>query len=351
MYNEYIKLIKEKMVCINQKQSSENHHLKNLERCNIKYNPNLFGYIFDKILDFKMEYRPMEKINYMICFEYKGKECFIEHSKFYFSLYIDSELKEDLLSLLEEVNILFEQALIEYSENAVKKNDFTLPNYYNYYREKINCINEEICLILREVEGISLTRNDVLKIKLSYLIELYIDSYFSYLEHLLILLFPMTVKYNENDRYNDFLKFSWKKKLGKLENANIDKIATELVKIKEVYRNRLTHGLFSREKLINIKIPKLGTYPFWVGEKYCKGYSGISNYLSGDDYIIVEKIFSEFNKLFESNYGLQMNIIKAGIPTFLEKSQYDNALENHESNNLWIEMYWHYQDQILNMDW
>lgn len=55
--------------------------------------------------------------------------------------------------------------------------------------------------------------------------------------------------------------------------------------------------------------------------------------------------------LLNEKYGLALNIINSGIPTFLKKNYYEDALLNEEKNRHWIEKYWYNQDNLMNMDW
>lgn len=392
MENQYTKIIQEKMKDFKQyiftKEDLENN---NLIESFCPIDPHLMSYIFDKLLNFKIIYRPFEKVNYQISFKYKEKFGCISHFKLSYTLHIDKSVESEVLNILKDVNKLFEKALLEYSQEAVKKNQFSLPNYYSDYSRKIyiiedkiekikNRINKKIALKERDIQtlidtGISDRRIEIdhgkykeikfptlevskkydkiiynLKEELSYTIELYIDNYFSLLEHLLVLLFPMTSNYNETEEFSNYLNYDWRRKIEKLSNKYI-KDLDELTEIKELYRNRFSHGFFSREKLVHVKIPNYGMYPLWIGNRYCQGYVGTTNKLNYRIYQESKKIFDTFLNKLMKNYSLQFNIIMAGIPTFLQKEIYKDSLTDKESNILWIDKYWHEQDNLINMDW
>lgn len=393
MNNKYTDIIKDKMKDFIQYQFSEEEiKNNNLISCLCPVEPDLMGYVFNKILNFEVKYRPFEKINYQISFKYKGSLGCISHFKLSYTLYLEEKIKDEVLEILVEVNELLEKALIEYSEEAVKKNLYSLPNFYDEYLKKINIIEQNIERIKNKIiRKKELKKRDIQRLKntgeadniievdlgdgikslrfptyevekkydkkiiilekeLSYTIELYIDNFYSLLEHFLVLLFPMTEKYDENKEFSIYLKCDWRSKIEKLSNNYKDEL-NKLSMIKEIYRNRFAHGFFSKEKEIHVYIPTLGNYPLWIGKRYCKGYYGTTNELTYEIYLESKKSFESFMKKIKENYKLQFNIIESGIPTFLKKNIYGEALENEKENAEWIERYWYEQCNRINMDW
>lgn len=356
--------------------------------------PHLIGYIFSNVLNLKVDYRPIEKINYFIKFIYKGNKCIIIHAKLSFKLYCIEEIKTEILEKFKEAVKMLEQALLTYSKEAVDNNDYSLPNRNTYYKNKIYVIENDISntvlqsqklenelkkkrekllesgrankTIVKEKRGkYSVVETplhklinkysdkiDDLEIRLSYLVELYIDNYFSYIEHFLCLLIPMTDEYDEKEQYAKILGYDWNAKLQIInKDGNLNAIIEDLSRVKDIYRNRFAHGLFSREKLVNVMIKNFGSYPLWIGQRYCKGYKGVSNRLTPEEYDECKEIFEKLFFRIKENYELQVNIIEAGIPTFLKKQYYKNSLEDEQKNSNWIESYWYHQDNVYNMDW
>lgn len=394
MTNEYTELIKEKMKDFTQYYLTNEDEKIEFSVSNTEINPHLLSYIFDNILNFDVKYRIFEKLNYIITFKYKGKIGRIIHAKLSFKIYLENEIEKEVKDIFINVIDILEKALLKYSEDAVKLNNYSLPNYCEYYTSKICVIEKDINDLIKKIEKnkiyfrekeknlidsgkayekIIVNENEIctiietpiqrldnefsirskeLKIKLSYLIELYIDNYFSFIEHILSLIYPMTNYYNENEEFSKYLSSDWVTKLNKLnDNENYTDIIKSLSEIKEVYRNRFAHGLFSREKYVNVIVPDFGSYPLWIGKKYCRGYNGTSNFLNVEVYNKTKDIFNKFLEILINEYSLQWNIIKAGIPTFLKTKHYKDCLINEEKNKYWIEKYWYYQDNLLNMDW
>ena len=391
MKNQYTESIKEKMKDFSQCGENDNFNEKLLNECCCPIPPDLTSYIFNKILGFKVIYRPMEKVNYEIAFKYKGKYGKINHWKLSYRMYIDKDIEEEVFNILREVNTIFEKALLEYSEEAITQNQYSLPNYFNKYMKQISIIERNIEKIQKRIEKSKILEEQkiqeltnsgkaekykeinrgsfielvyptievhkkynkkrfILREELSYTIEIFIDKYFSLLEHLLVLLFPMTLKYDSSKKYSEYLEYDWRAKIEKLSpsyNSDLD----QLSEIKEVFRNRFTHGFFSREKEVNIQIPNYGMYLLWIGKKYCRGYIGVPNTLTYDIFQKVKQTFNDFINKLKHDYRLQFNIIIAEIPTFLNKSIYEDALKDDIENQNWIQDYWYEQVNMWNMDW
>lgn len=394
MNNEHTEKIKHLMIDFEQVTDSVNldQNEEQIEYIINNIDPHLIGYIFSHILNFNIDYRPIEKINYFIKFIYKENKCVIVHAKLSFKLYCIEEIKKEILEIFKEAIVVLEQALLTYSEEAVVNNDYSLPNYIVYYENKISVIDNDINSNIGEIDrlkkafqlnekklrdGVLLGNEDNeidryveiekplrelafkyhdeldnLEIRLSYLIELYIDNFFSYIEHFLCLLIPMTDEYDETEKYAKILGYDWNAKLQLInKKGELDGIIENLSRIKEIYRNRFAHGLFSREKLVNVMIKNFGAYPLWIGRKYCKGYKGTSNRLNSTQYYESKGVFEKLFLEIKEKYELEVNIIDAGIPTFLKKSYYKDSLENEQKNSDWIDSYWYHQDNVYNMDW
>lgn len=398
MENEYILKIKELMKDFSQYIFKDDDKSRKLVEICCPIEPDLMGYIFDKILGFSVKYRIFEKVNYFICFKYKHAIGTLGHYKLSYRLNIEENVKDEILKILEEVKVLIEKALLKYSEDAVKDNKYSLPNHFDLYKEKIDLLEKRITDIPNRLKKLKLkekrehkrrkeefhkitathefikNQNNEnvlittslgeflerywvlerdLKGELSYTIELYIENWFAFIEHIFSLLLPMTKYYNPNEEYSKYLMKDWRSKIEKIFSGNVlfEEDIKNLARIKELYRNRFSHGMFSREKKINVQITDFGMYPLWTGKNYCKGFKGAANILTIEIYEEVKRIFEKFYKKLKEEFPLQFNIIESGIPTFLDISLYAKAFNSLEENTKYIEAYWYYHDNQLNMDW
>ncbi len=384
MQNKYTESIKTIMIDFKKVKNQK----FNIDVCvqlnSVSNDPSMLGYVFDKLLGFKVKYRIFEKVNYIIRFLYKDSVCSLEHHKLSFRLYSPDKYQQEILDIFSKVEKLFEQALLEYADERVKTNKFSLPNHYSLFNDKLDYLKIKINGLQDSINGteldlekeiknimsltnmedsskrtlISFVRSTIhegsnYQLEMSYLTELYIDTYFSYLEHILSLLIPMTEFYDSDKSYVDFLRIDWRKKAEHiLYNDEGLYLLDHLSKIKEVYRNRISHGLFSREKKIHIQIEGFGQYPLWIGKKHLRGFTGTPNYLTYEIFEEVENVFKSYDEIINERFELQMNLVVAGIPTFLDTSLYgEKTLLVYEDNQEFIKSYWHHQDNQMNMDW
>lgn len=398
MENEYILKIRELMKDFSQHNRSEEEKERKLVEVRCPVEPDLMGYTFDRILGFSVKYRMFEKVNYVICFKYKNTVGSLGHYKLSYRLNVEEDVKNEILKILEEVKVLLEKALLKYSEDAVKTNKYSLPNYFDLYKEKIDLLEKRISNIpdrlkkleLKEAREHKNRKKEFVKItathefaknqnnesvlvetplgeflgrywdlkkdlkgELSYMVELYIENWFAFIEHIFSLLLPMTKYYDPNEEYSKYLTKDWRSKIEKIfgDNESFKEIIRDLSRIKEVYRNRFSHGMFSREKKIDIQIAGFGMYPLWIGEKHCKGFKGVTNVLTMEIFEEVKNIFDNLYKKLKAEFPLQFNIIESHIPTFLDTSLYAKAFNSLEENKNYIDAYWYHQDNQSNMDW
>lgn len=132
----------------------------------------------------------------------------------------------------------------------------------------------------------------------------YIDLQFSKIEHLFSLLHPLIYDVNNDSKpFSEYLESDYRREIEKC-CPNIDvSILNNLSLIKEIHRNRFAHGLFSREKELEIKIPNFGSYFMSVGRKV----KGFKYYNDSYDYSYYENFKTTFQSLFDylkQNYPL-----------------------------------------------
>lgn len=397
MDNEYILDIKKMMhnfevVSISNEQSFDNHEEINYDK--IPLNSDLMYYLFNDILGFKINRRIAEKVDYNFYFQFKEHFARIRHSKFKYKMFVETDIKDEVIDILTKVKHLIEKAFLKYSEDAVNKNLYSLPNYSEMYIDKINLVESNILKnqnqkttfldtqsmntqgnntntnqyddidteMEKEIKDIKFDfdidilhyNKDLMKLdnEISFLTEFYIDCQFSYLEHICSLLFPITPAYNPEVEFTLYLDNDWRRKITSIcNNSNdINEIITELSYIKEVYRNRFSHGMFSREKEIHIQIHNFGMYPLWVGKKV-RGFRDSIEKLNFKDFEKTKKTFERFFELLKSIYAIQFELIDNNVPTFLDTSIYGDSLSELNKCKKFVEEYWYFNDNNINMDW
>lgn len=357
MNNKYTKEIKKEMKVFREVNYPYDIKLANVLNL-YDYNdldPQIIGNIFSNILNFKIVFHPFEKIDYILSFKYNNKIFRVEHRKMSFELFgEDDSMFKEIISIFMKCIKLYEEALFKYSKSEVKNGNFSLNNYYDYYQKKLSFIENEISKLIiyynRTLKNKDYLKSSIFRTKLSNMIELYYYNVYSYIEHIICLIIPLLdiyIKYDYIEKINNCRSF----KIKDLNNHTFDNIAECFEELKCKYRNRLGHGMITHEKLLIVNAPGLRYIPFWMGDKYCQGFTGPSLYMGKEEYVEMKKLLLEFNNKLDEEYTLEMNIIKNTDIIYLDNSKYIEALKDEESNSLWIDMYNQHIDDLVNMDW
>ena len=343
-------------------------------------NPNLLAYCFDVILGFDVRYRIFEKVNYIVDFDYKGTFATVRHFKMSYRMSIEKQYHDEIIAIFEKVRPLLEQLFMLIGEEALTNNDFTMkneaPDYFAklaFYEKRIETlvkrkeIIEERCsgkynivetgskYKLMKMKGSEYLSE--LQMEMIYDIEAYIDTFFSALEHILILLYPFTDRFTiSKSYYKGYIrntKWHWENKIQDVCGDSMpDRIISTLRYIKEVYRNHNAHGGFSREMMAYVQIPKFGRFPMYVGKEYLKGFvNAYSDNVSYEMYIGAKKIFLEFWETLNAVYEIPMLFVRSGLPIPVDTGYYTENIDSVEQAKCIIDKMWFDIDNQLNMDW
>ena len=342
-------------------------------------NPNLLSYCFDVVLGFNVKYRIFEKINYIIEFDYKGTYGMVGHYKLSYRFSIEKQYKDEIIKLFNKIKPLLSHAFLEMGEEALEKNEFTMVNEYGYYLTKFSFYQEHIEL-LEKRRGIISDRckgqwitEEVgkgctsmlpkcqdylwnLSNEILYSMEAYVDVFFSSVEHLLTLLYPFLDNFDHSKSYSkNYIhnpKWTWDKKIQQVCGGNMNAYMEPLRRIKEVYRNRNAHGMFSRELKVYVGIPKFGRYPMYIGKQYLRGFLEDNDVeLTYEKFHSMKKLFNDFFNDLDSAFEIPMLFIKSGLPVPIDTDLYMSEVNTSEEANLRIERLGYEIDNQSNMDW
>jgi hypothetical protein len=353
--------------------------LSKIDYCSNPLNPNLLAYCFDVILGFDVKYRIFEKVDYVIEFDYKGTYGRVGHYKLSFDLFIETQYISEIINLFQQVKPLLEQAFLEIGKDALTNNDFTMENEsvayqqkFSFYQDRIEKLEKRRSIIFEKCNGQWVTFKSEDGSKWSepkcqgylrrlsnetiYSIETYIDVFYSYIEHILTLLWPFLHDFDRSVSYcNNYIhnpRWTWDKKIEQVCGKPFDRYIEPLRRVKEVYRNRSTHGMFSRELKIYIGIPAFGRYPMYIGKQYLRGFIEDNNdNLSYEEFIKIRKLFNDFLCELDATYEIPMLFIKSGLPIPVDTDQYINNINNADQAEHLIEKLWYMIDNLSNMDW
>ena len=340
-------------------------------------NPNLLAFCFDNILDFDVRYRIFEKVNYELTFAYKGTYCYVSHRKMSFNLQISKKYKDELLQLFKDAKKILSDYFLECGKMALEKNDFTMINEQFSYTRKLDFYFKRITDIeskhqeykvptdvVQKNEDFLKTFNSVLNSSFEdsaeqeYAIESYVDTYFSYLEHVLTLLNPFKNNFDLKKSFQkEFIANSrntWANKMNSIafEPHNIEEIINALREIKEIYRNPNAHGMFTKELKAYVLIKDFGRYPLYLGKNYLKGF------LDDFDIKLDYEKFKEIKNLFDNvfitlrvMYEIPMLFIESGLDIPVDTTILTEGVTTREDAELKIDSHHYHMDNQSNMDW
>ena len=324
-----------------------------------KFEPYEILYLFQHILGMKIDFKPFEKIAFILYFLYRNIEIAFVLQKLSFNLYIQkiinyesiyNELRTKIWEAIKLSNELFK---IE-AENSINKRNIVFPNYYLRFERAFECLEQQI-------EYNFTNKNDWPKC--DHRADCFINSYaiylVSYIEHITILLYPFSDYY---DIQNDIKKFVVDTKIiEKIENIFPD-ILSENTLIKDkinllinYIRNPIAHGYLTKNYFGNILIPDIGYVPM----SYSNYKLSIQYYLYipfnlEDQYTKMKEIKDIFDSITEQFYPNGIEIIKSGLDIHCDtKSQNEYLLitKDREKTKEYIIRKSYEVNYWINMDW
>ncbi len=241
--------------------------------------PALVEFLFKMLLGFPA-YGPAEKLRWEILFQFQNIPCAFALEKSGLHLYIScnarrtaeetNQLKKEIVRKVQKAIRQVEKILRPFSEEQLAQNNVTIDNHshrlkerYEYFRLKAT---ETAYPVDIRSQGLAGVLNNQVKNKKTLLFNsvAMLDAYFSYLEHLFVLLAPLRlddfkiVDFIFNKKLTDKFDLLFKLKENKKAKGYHDK----LLKIKEEFRNYFAHGNFEKKGAsLYIHLPHIGAIP------------------------------------------------------------------------------------------
>lgn len=325
-----------------------------------------------------------EKVAWEIPIKYKGTPFILTHRKFGFDIlsnFESDEITEIAIEAMTNIHksMKFAENLIEPEiKSLVHEGAITLDNEYSnirnryeFFREnaqlQFDCLEEtkknSELILDKGIEEAIKSHNDYLK-KINagnYYLTGMLDAYYSLLEHILVLILPFikSKKLSKID-LESYIGDNWKEKYKAVIPLNEDKVALKLLerldKIKEDYRNPLTHGYFKKNgHSFYVHMKNLGAIPMTL----TKSNSAFRYHFGGlGQFTFVEicKCFDDCDTYFDSSdltkYG--MKYIKRGLSIAYDSyscKRYQDAMKSVGHFDKFIDKMTHEHENAMNMDW
>lgn len=337
--------------------------------------PYIVFIIFVKILKFDFQGR-WEKVAWEIPVLYKGIPFILAHRKFGFSISTRPREEIDVNELAVEAIEMIHKA-IPYAETLIapeikkliNEGRITLSNEYleirdryQFFRQKANLEftntkkETEMSKLIREM------RDEPFKTRHGqYHLIAMLDAYYSMLEHLLVLLIPfLKVELPEEITLEKFISANWKDKynlvLSGLKDKSVALHLDNLIKIKEQYRNPISHGHFQKNGAsIYVHMKNLGAIPMVL----TKSKSNLSygfNELSVITFKDICKAFDALDHFLDEHPDTKhaLKYMKTTFPVAFDrrsKQEYSHAMKSDEKFGEFLDSTGRKLDNAMNMDW
>jgi tetratricopeptide (TPR) repeat protein len=360
----------------------QDHLLELPEKLQISH-PYIVFIIFVSLKKYKF-FGKWEKVAWEIPIKFKGVPFILTHRKFGFRIISNYKSKKVNLLAIEAISnihkaIQFAEVLIEpeirqqlQKGNVMLNNEYSnILNRYIFFRE--NAQNEYASIEETKKQasvnfnsGHEITiksYNELLK-KINagdYFMIGMLDTYYSLLEHTLVLLLPfLKDKKQSSLNLENFIAENWKNKYKIVFDLSKEKEALKLLerlnKIKEDYRNPLTHGYFQKNgNSFYVHMKNLGAIPITLtkSNKTLKYHFGSQGHYTFKE---ICNCFDDFDKFLIENAKTKfgMNYIKSGLSISFDVvscKMYRSQMTSMKRFSKFINYMSDEQDNATNMDW
>lgn len=328
--------------------------------------------------DCKYVRRPAEKTAWSIALRFKGVPFRLEHGKFGMRIATSddpaSPLVDKLFQILHRAFPIADRALQPDVDLHVRAGNVTVPNLHYLFRQRYEFFRERA----REAFGTPHPRLDkvfqatppedgnprsvdIFKSEREgfFFGTAAIDAYFSWLEHVLVLILPFVDYDPSNNNLVAFIGGSWTKKLKRIWNLandrDAEKLYDELREIKERFRNSVAHGGFEKGNAsLAVHIPGLGAVPATMSRFTKSVHYGV--------FPLKDVSFAETCALFDAvdshlhsgRTRYAMRYAESGLDVAFDKksrADYKKAMQSDESFDELLDRLAYFEDMHANMDW
>ncbi|MED3994644.1 hypothetical protein P4647_08265 [Peribacillus frigoritolerans] len=326
-------------------------------------------FMFVHLKKFDYEYQPIEKVLWEIPFQYEEIPFYCTVEKFGYRLMSGTEDLDLIKRLLRKINSaikIIDRMMKPLLKDVVNKGDITFENQsiflferYLYFKNKASELFATKNAVPGDINEAISNRNHQVKAKRDgfFNTQAMLDAYFSYQEHLLILLLPFSKFDKQKENISNIIAGNWSDKFKRVFNVHINQEAEQhyqkLRLIKEKYRNKYAHGGFEKENgSLYAKVNELGFIPVRMD-----AYDEFS-LIPIDDINFNEicRVIGEFeNYLISSeDWSGAFKLIQSGLDIYFDDKSletYHKVVGDEKLLHEFLEHEFVMLDRQANMDW
>ncbi|MDR4983565.1 hypothetical protein RGU74_07585 [Bacillus cereus] len=319
---------------------------------------------------FEYEYQPMEKVLWEVPFRYQGINFYFTVRKFGFRLISETDDESIVKSLIQKINgaiKIVDNLMSSVLKENVNKGDITFSNEssllrerYLYFKEKAyNLYNQKE----REVETTNKHRYTNVFAERQrnkeafFYTQAMLDAYFSFQEHLMVLLLPFSDFDKNSESISIFIADTWTSKFKKVfkpsRRSGVMKYFDKLQSIKEKHRNKFAHGGFEKKDgSLSVKVDGIGYIPVSMTQQ--NHFSLINK--NEETFMEICQIIEQFETYLctDNEWARVMKIIKSGMNIYFDDEslkEYKNAIKSDENLEYFFIREEMLAQRYMDMDW
>ncbi|PFE87786.1 hypothetical protein [Bacillus thuringiensis] len=332
--------------------------------------PEMVFFVLVYLKGFEYEYQPMEKVLWAVPFKYQGINFNFTVRKFGFRLISETDDESIVKSLIKKINgalKIVDNLMSPVLKEIVNKGDITFSNESALLRERYLYFKEKACTLYNqnECEGETTDKdgytNYIKKIERNkeafFYTQAMLDAYFSFQEHLMVLLLPFSDFDKNSESISSFIADTWTLKFTKVfkpsRKPEVMKYFDKLQSIKEQHRNKFAHGGFEkRDGSLLAKVDGIGYIPVSMTQQ--NHFSLINK--NEETFMEICQVIEQFETyLYQDNeWARAMRLIKSGMDILFDDeslSLYKNAIKSDENLEFFFRREAMLAERYADMDW
>jgi len=342
--------------------------------------PELIQFIFSNILNYTVM-GPGEKLRWQVRFFYENIDATFALEKFGLRLYLSSptEDQEKLIKIKNEITGKLSRLILKaekhiftpFAKHQIKERNFTIANHYHKFENRFDffrnkATNDYIPEVQKGNESIhELARKfnalQEYKYEQSYYAIAMLDAYFSFLEHLFVLILPIAEKPCKKYDLVQFISSFWSQKYKVLfdvkKNRKAKEFYDQLNELKENFRNYYAHGGFEKNgESLYFHFPGIGALPAKLSSKKNEphfDFFPIDDTSTSHMIKVIDK-FDEWLRSDDSGVKYAVRYAESGLDMPCDSQHIDEiicSMTNIQEFDKLLEKYSHVTDMHDNMDY
>lgn len=319
-------------------------------------------------------YRRNEKIAWTVPVLYEGVPYLISHQKFGLRIQPGNPAERNVeldASLASMIDRLLHAARISdglvrpFAKTQIAAGNVTIANQgslylgkYRFFREKAKECFEVPARVPGENSVTTINRKLKTDREGFFYASAALEAYFSYVEHALVLVLAFCDFNPAKDDLVKFIALTWKDKFKRIYDLatdnEADRVYHSLLRIKEKFRNPLSHGGFDRDATaLCFHVPGLGALPMSLS-RYAESIHYGCNPIGDISFIEACEALDKVEHFFENgSRRLEMYCVRSGISVAFDGRslrRHQEAVESKANADAFIASMLTGMDNARNMD-